>query len=197
MPLAFFVNGETEVVTSLASCVKDLKIETEQILPVMYQPLAVFRVRAVARCTSSLQGHTEAVISTAFSPTGKWVNGHLQVSIFHCLFGNCFILVEVNNVINAPVYLRYLASGSGDTTVRFWDLTTETPLYTARGINYHQWFDLKLSSMRLLSCIFFNFRTHTLGTQHRMVTRWQETGIRMQEQSGEHPTHSCLDWNLS
>lgn len=71
MPLAFFVHGEAEVVTSLASCVKDLKIETEQILPVMYQPLAVFRVRAVARCTSSLQGHTEAVISTAFSPTGK------------------------------------------------------------------------------------------------------------------------------
>lgn len=72
LPLAFFVKGEAEVVTSLASCVKDLKdIETEQILPVMYQPLAVFRVRAVARCTSSLQGHTEAVISTAFSPTGK------------------------------------------------------------------------------------------------------------------------------
>lgn len=29
---------------------------------------------------------------------------------------------------------RYLASGSGDTTVRFWDLTTETPHHTARGI---------------------------------------------------------------
>lgn len=28
---------------------------------------------------------------------------------------------------------RYLASGSGDTTVRFWDLTTETPHHTARG----------------------------------------------------------------
>ena len=25
---------------------------------------------------------------------------------------------------------RFLASGSGDTTVRFWDVTTETPLYT-------------------------------------------------------------------
>ncbi len=25
--------------------------------------------------------------------------------------------------------LRQLASGSGDTTVRFWDLTTETPLH--------------------------------------------------------------------
>lgn len=53
---------------------------------------------------------------------------------------NCFILVELNKIRNAPFFscfffLRYLASGSGDTTVRFWDLTTETPLYTARGIN--------------------------------------------------------------
>ncbi|XP_010724894.1 notchless protein homolog 1-like [Meleagris gallopavo] len=64
----------------------------------IYQPQAVFRVRAVTRCTSSLEGHTEAVISVAFSPTGK-----------------------------------YLASGSGDTTVRFWDLSTETPQFTAKG----------------------------------------------------------------
>lgn len=71
MPLAFFVNGEAEVITSLGLCLKTLEVETEQILPVVYQPQAVFRVRAVARCTSTLQGHTEAVISTAFSPTGK------------------------------------------------------------------------------------------------------------------------------
>lgn len=31
------------------------------------------------------------------------------------------------------ILLRYLASGSGDTTVRFWDLNTETPHHTARG----------------------------------------------------------------
>uniref|UniRef100_A0A8C7F958 Notchless protein homolog 1 n=1 Tax=Oncorhynchus kisutch TaxID=8019 RepID=A0A8C7F958_ONCKI len=98
VPLAFFVRGESEVVESLRVCVKALGVETETVLPVVYQPQAVFRVRAVARCTSSLQGHTEAVISAAFSPTGK-----------------------------------YLASGSGDTTVRFWDLTTETPQHTSRG----------------------------------------------------------------
>uniref|UniRef100_A0A8D0D184 Notchless protein homolog 1 n=1 Tax=Sander lucioperca TaxID=283035 RepID=A0A8D0D184_SANLU len=98
LPLAFFVRGEAEVVSSLRLCVQALGVETEQVLPVVYQPQAVFRVRAVARCTSTLQGHTEAVISTAFSPTGK-----------------------------------YLASGSGDTTVRFWDLMTETPHHTAKG----------------------------------------------------------------
>ena len=47
------------------------------------------------RCTSSLPGHAEAVISVGFSPDGT-----------------------------------QLASGSGDTTVRLWDLTTELPLFT-------------------------------------------------------------------
>ena len=71
VPLAFFVRGEAEIVSSLGVCVNALCVETEQVLPVVYQPQAVFRVRAMARCTSSLQGHTEAVISTSFSPTGK------------------------------------------------------------------------------------------------------------------------------
>jgi WD40 repeat protein len=29
---------------------------------------------------------------------------------------------------------RQLASGSGDTTVRFWDLGTQTPMYTCTGL---------------------------------------------------------------
>ncbi len=70
VPFLFFLK-DAEVVSSLGSCVETLGLETEQVLPVVYQPQAVFRVRAVARCTSSLEGHTEAVISVAFSPTGK------------------------------------------------------------------------------------------------------------------------------
>ncbi|XP_041097194.1 notchless protein homolog 1 [Polyodon spathula] len=97
LPLAFFVN-EAEIVSSLASALEGQTLETERVLDIVYQPQAVFRVRAVTRCTSSLEGHSEAVISVAFSPTGK-----------------------------------YLASGSGDTTVRFWDLNTETPHFTATG----------------------------------------------------------------
>jgi len=30
-------------------------------------------------------------------------------------------------------FSRYLASGSGDTTVRFWDLNTETPHHTCKS----------------------------------------------------------------
>ena len=32
---------------------------------------------------------------------------------------------------------RYLASGSGDTTVRFWDVNTETPQFTCKGKRLH------------------------------------------------------------
>ena len=34
-------------------------------------PQAVFRVRAVARCTSTLPGHAEAILSTSFSADGS------------------------------------------------------------------------------------------------------------------------------
>ena len=55
-------------------------------------PAKVFRVRPVARCTASMPGHSDAVLSVNFSPDGK-----------------------------------RLASGSGDTTVRLWDLNTQLP----------------------------------------------------------------------
>ncbi|XP_005077136.3 notchless protein homolog 1 isoform X1 [Mesocricetus auratus] len=97
LPLAFYVH-DAEIVSSLGKTLESQSVETEKIVDIIYQPQAVFRVRAVTRCTSSLEGHSEAVISVAFSPTGK-----------------------------------YLASGSGDTTVRFWDLSTETPHFTCKG----------------------------------------------------------------
>ncbi|VTJ65454.1 Hypothetical predicted protein [Marmota monax] len=97
LPLAFFVH-DAEITSSLGKTLESQAVETEKILDIIYQPQAIFRVRAVTRCTSSLEGHSEAVISVAFSPTGK-----------------------------------YLASGSGDTTVRFWDLSTETPHFTCKG----------------------------------------------------------------
>eukprot|EP00058_Branchiostoma_floridae_P026355 XP_002611846.1 hypothetical protein BRAFLDRAFT_123360 [Branchiostoma floridae] len=96
-PYAFFVN-DREIVSDLQDVVEKEKLGTEQVLDIIYQPQAVFRVRAVTRCTSTIEGHSEAVISVAFSPSG-----------------------------------RFLASGSGDTTVRFWDIYTETPKYTCKG----------------------------------------------------------------
>lgn len=99
VPFAFFVNEE-EITTSLAQTLEkhNQSFSSEKLLEITCIPQAVYRVKSVTRCSSSIPGHTEPVISVAFSFDG-----------------------------------RKLASGSGDTTVRFWDVQTETPLHTCKG----------------------------------------------------------------
>ncbi|OQV16433.1 Notchless protein-like protein 1 [Hypsibius exemplaris] len=97
LPYSFFIDN-TEILKKLDDAIDFDKANTERCLDIVYQPQAVFRVRAVTRCSSTIEGHAEAVISTQFSPDG-----------------------------------RYLASGSGDTTVRFWDVNTETPQFQCKG----------------------------------------------------------------
>lgn len=70
LPLAFYIH-DAEIISSLGRTLEAQAVETEKVIDIVYQPQAIFRVRAVTRCTSSLEGHSEAVISVAFSPTGK------------------------------------------------------------------------------------------------------------------------------
>lgn len=96
-PYLFFINDD-EVRDSVQQTLGSKQLDVENVLDIVYQPQAVFRVRPVTRCTSSMPGHAEAIVSLAFSPNSL-----------------------------------HLASGSGDTTLRLWDLTTETPHYTCTG----------------------------------------------------------------
>uniref|UniRef100_A0A336LR52 CSON011310 protein n=1 Tax=Culicoides sonorensis TaxID=179676 RepID=A0A336LR52_CULSO len=100
-PYLFFINEE-EIKENLEKTLDAKKIDFENVLDIVYQPQAVFKVRPVKRCTSSIPGHAEAIVSLSFSPDGK-----------------------------------NLASGSGDTTLRLWDLLTETPKNTCIG--HKQW----------------------------------------------------------
>lgn len=100
-PFLFFVNDD-EVKLSLDKTIDLRTVDTEAVIDIVYQPQAVFKVRPVTRCTSSMPGHSEAVVSLNFSPDGQ-----------------------------------HLASGSGDTTLRLWDLHTETPHFTCTG--HKQW----------------------------------------------------------
>ncbi|KAI8826260.1 WD40-repeat-containing domain protein [Fimicolochytrium jonesii] len=98
LPYTFLVD-DTEITADLhTDVIHGLGKSTEDQITILYRPQAVFRVRAVTRCSASLSGHTEAILSVQFSPDGK-----------------------------------QLATGSGDTTVRVWDLDTETPQHTLEG----------------------------------------------------------------
>lgn len=59
------------VAASLLGVVYGSGVSTEAVLRVSYQPLAVFRVRPVTRCTSTMPGHTEAVLHVSYSPDGS------------------------------------------------------------------------------------------------------------------------------
>ncbi|KAL9184680.1 hypothetical protein ACHAXT_012650 [Thalassiosira profunda] len=58
---------------SLAAFLKQYRehVSTEQTLELTYQPLALFKVRPVTRCTDTLPGHTEAILHVSYSPDGK------------------------------------------------------------------------------------------------------------------------------
>ncbi|KAL7293834.1 hypothetical protein TKK_0012892 [Trichogramma kaykai] len=96
VPFAFYVDNN-QIFNNLQECVRNRESD-ERILEIVCQPEALFKVRTVTRCTGSLEGHREAVVSVSFSPNGET-----------------------------------LASGSGDTTVRLWDVYTQTPKHTCQG----------------------------------------------------------------
>jgi len=102
-PYAFFVTQDRhEIVTTLAESVKEYKISTEAVLEIKYEPLSLFKVNPVTRCSDTLPGHTEALLHVRFSPDGT-----------------------------------RLASGGGDTTVRFWNVSSRTPIHVCRGHKNH------------------------------------------------------------
>jgi ribosome assembly protein 4 len=77
VPYSFFVN-DVEVSDTLMKALDSKALEDrEQVLDIVYLPQAIFRVRAVTRCTSTIPGHAEAVISVAFSPDGRYISSSL------------------------------------------------------------------------------------------------------------------------
>ena len=93
-----------EVCSTLAKAVEQASnlLSSEKTLKIRYVPLSLFKVKPVTRCSSSMTGHSEAVLCARFSP-------------------DC----------------RYLATGSGDTTVRLWDLNTEICCSVLKGHSNH------------------------------------------------------------
>jgi ribosome assembly protein 4 len=70
VPFAFYA-ADAEVIGQLGDHLRKAEASVEQVLRIVYQPQALFRVRPVTRCSSAIPGHAEAVLSVAFSPDGK------------------------------------------------------------------------------------------------------------------------------
>jgi len=65
------VEDDIEVTSTLANLIREHGISTEEVVSLTYQPLAIFRVRPVTRCSDTMPGHTEAVLHVSYSPDGK------------------------------------------------------------------------------------------------------------------------------
>lgn len=130
IPYSFYV-AETEVSSSLAAVIGDAKVSTEKTVTVVYQPQALFRVRPVTRCSGSIPGHGEAVLSVQFAPDGRRLasgSGDATVRIWDCLTEMpIHTLKGHKNWVLAVAWSpdgRRVVSGGMDNTIRVWDTTT-------------------------------------------------------------------------
>ncbi|KAL1963512.1 hypothetical protein VTN77DRAFT_8093 [Rasamsonia byssochlamydoides] len=109
---------------------------TEDTVNLYYTPQAVFRVKAVSRCSAAIAGHGEAILATAFSPVSSSTmvtgSGDSTARIWDCDTGTpLHTLKGHTNWVLAVSYSpngAMIATGSMDNTVRLWDAKKGTPL---------------------------------------------------------------------
>ncbi|GIJ84760.1 hypothetical protein Asppvi_003611 [Aspergillus pseudoviridinutans] len=109
---------------------------TEDTVKLYFTPQAVFRVKAVSRCSASIAGHGEAILATSFSPVSSSTmvsgSGDSTARIWDCdtgtpkhtLKGHTSWVLAVAYSPNGAM----IATGSMDNTVRLWDAAKGTPL---------------------------------------------------------------------
>lgn len=105
---------------------------TEDLIILQYTPQAIFRVRAVSRCSSSIPGHGEAILATQFSPSSssKMVtgSGDSTARIWDCDTGTPLHTLKGHTswvlVVSWSPDDTTIATGSMDNTVRLWSPTT-------------------------------------------------------------------------
>lgn len=97
-----------------------------------YTPQAVFRVRAVSRCSASISGHGEAILATAFSPATSSIMatgaGDNTARMWDCDTGTPLHTLKGHTswvlVVSFSPDGDILATGSMDNNSRLWNAKT-------------------------------------------------------------------------
>lgn len=105
---------------------------TEDLITLQFTPQAVFRVRSVSRCSSSIPGHGQPILAAQFSPltSSRLVtgSGDNTARIFDCETGTPYKTLKGHSgwilVVSWSPDGSTIATGSYDNTVRLWDPKT-------------------------------------------------------------------------
>jgi ribosome assembly protein 4 len=196
VPYSFYI-GDSEVKDGLKDALGDAS--TEQAVRIVYVPQAVFRVRAVTRCTSTLPGHAEALLSSSFSPDGRVLG---TGSGDHCVR-----LWDVSTEMPKAALRahrdwvlciawspcgKYILSGGKDGLLALWSPTEEAPLRTIKAhkkwVNHVAWEPLHRTADGV-SCRFAS------ASKDGSAKLWDRaTGRCLGTLSGHSNSVSCVRW---
>ncbi|TRZ03490.1 hypothetical protein DNTS_000505 [Danionella cerebrum] len=104
------------------------KVRAEEPVPFLFFLKDAEVVSSLGSCVASQGLETEQVLPVVYQPQAVFK----VRAVARCTSSLEGHTEAVISVAFSPTG-KYLASGSGDTTVRFWDLSTETPHHTSRG----------------------------------------------------------------
>lgn len=107
------------------------KLSTEDVFVIDCEPEAVFRVREITRCSSSLDGHASPILCASFSPTGQFLATGSGDNT--CRLWNLDSETPAQTLKGHTNWVlcvawdgleRWVATGSMDNQVRLWDPKT-------------------------------------------------------------------------
>ncbi|KAF2293441.1 hypothetical protein GH714_001836 [Hevea brasiliensis] len=128
LPYSFYISDQ-ELLVPLETYLQKNKVSVEKVLSIVYQPQAVFRIRPVNRCSATIAGHAEAVLSVAFSPDGRHWQVALEIPLL-LIVALCMLGKGHKNWVLCIAWSpdgKHLVSGSKAGELQCWDPQTGKP----------------------------------------------------------------------